>query len=174
MIETFEYIQTSSTSKFWIIKHHTYEQLKHAQLACDRMDKLRNESFNRIKVPNFEYTKKGNEVHIEMQFIKGRYAHVKEEHIIYQDVVLRDSDWSFTDYKIENFMWDVRTGHTYAVDLQSYYEMPKEQRVTRWHQRRKDGSKGAWEKTMYNQYADPNEHNWPVNPKYDNMREIKK
>ena len=53
--------------------------------------------------------------------------------IVYEDVVLRDSDWTFDDYGMSNFIVEHNTNKIFAVDFQSYNYIPdRNHRESSW------------------------------------------
>ena len=44
--------------------------------------------------------------------------------IVKEDVVERDSDWTFSDYHMTNFIVEAQTDKLYAVDFQSFSYIP--------------------------------------------------
>lgn len=96
-------------------------------LMIDKLERLKNENFNRIHIPDFEYKVDGNIITYDTVFIKGYGIGTlipKFADIIYEDILKRKSDWTFTDYGMSNFIVEYKTDKIYAVDLQSYNYVP--------------------------------------------------
>ena len=65
---------------------------------------------------------------------------------IYDDIVERESDWTFDDYGYGNFVVEWKTLKIYAVDFTSYRYMPdREERRRKWKQYTE---KNKWELGM--------------------------
>ena len=105
----------------------------------DNLDRLKEEDFNRIKIPKFEYTVEDNILIQTMEFIKGYPLGTVSNMspYIFADVVNRESDWTFTDFAATNFIIpysENRPDHLYAVDLTSYDYWPdRSNRRMRWY-----------------------------------------
>ena len=105
-----------------------------ARGVVEKFDRLQKEDFNRIHVPKFDYYAMDNAVRYRVEFIKGyplgTISRFKD--IIYEDVVNRESDWTFDDYSMGNFVVE-HTGEVWAVDFTSYRYMPdREERNEKW------------------------------------------
>ena len=105
-------------------------------LMIDKLERLKTENFNRIHIPDFEYKVDGNIITYDTVFIKGYGIGTlipKFADIIYEDIVKRKSDWTFTDYGMPNFIVEYKTDKIYSVDFQSYNYVPdREYRESTW------------------------------------------
>ena len=103
-------------------QHEVYENL----------EKLQSENFNRIKIPKFTVKWDGNLLIYESEFIKGETLRsISDYEIMYEDLVLRDSDYSFNTFRPQNFI-KVWRGDIYAIDLDDYKRIPLEDRIGKW------------------------------------------
>ena len=122
------------TADFTIIKniHFTDEELQDTYIK--NLNHLKGDTFNQIKIPEFDYSIDGLTVICTSQFIKGYYAiNKKYRKIIYKDLVHREDHWTFTDYHFSNFISEINSEDIFAVDLQSYNYCPyKPLREERW------------------------------------------
>ncbi len=106
-----------------------------ARGVIEKLDRLQKEDFNRVRIPKFDYYAMDNAVRYRVEFIKGwplGTVSRNASHIIYQDVVNRESDWTFDDYSMGNFVVEP-SGQVWAVDFTSYRYMPdREERNEKW------------------------------------------
>ena len=104
----------------------TCENKEVAVAVSKKFDKLKLDNFNRILIPEFDYSVNNNIITYYQEYIKGYALGTisKYSQIIYEDVVIRKSDWTFDDYGMSNFIIEYKTDHIYAVDLQSYNFIP--------------------------------------------------
>ena len=102
----------------------------------EKLERLKNEDFNRVLVPEFTYTVDGNDVTYDVQYVKGygvgtlipEYAQ-----IIKEDVLDRPNPWTFTDYNSSNFIIELHTNKIFTIDFQSYCYCPNtEERKSIW------------------------------------------
>ena len=100
--------------------------------AYKNLERLQTENFNRIKIPKFTIKWDGNMLIYESEFVKGETIRsISDYEIMYEDLVLRDSDYSFNTFRPQNFIKDWR-GDIYAIDLDDYKEISIEDRVSKW------------------------------------------
>jgi len=105
-----------------IYQHTVYENL----------EKLQTENFNQIKVPKFTLRWDGNLIVYEAEFIKGKpIRSIKDYNILYEDIIERDSDYSFINMLPENYIKNDK-GDLYVIDLDEYGYHPYEERKKRW------------------------------------------
>jgi len=142
-------------ASFDLIKSVDCYTPENRDIMIQKLDRLKEEDFNRVLIPDFEYKVDGNVVTYNVDFIKGygigtfipQFADV-----VYEDVVTRESDWSFADYHMVNFIVEYKTDKLYAIDFQSYgYLSNRKYREVRWKEcREKDSTrlneimKGGW------------------------------
>ncbi len=100
--------------------------------AYDNLERLQKENFNRIKIPEFTFKIEGELLIYECQFIKGEpIRSIADYNAVFEDLVIRDSDYSFDTYRPENYIKDWK-GDIYAIDLDDYRLFPEEQRIRKW------------------------------------------
>jgi len=109
---------------------------KNLNLMVDKLERLKNENFNRIHIPDFKYRIEGNVITYNTTFIKGWSVGTlipKFSNIVYEDIVQRESDWTFDDYGSTNFIVESNTDKIFAVDFQSYNYIPdRDYRESKW------------------------------------------
>ena len=119
-----------------------------ARGIVEKLDRLQKEDFNKIHIPKFDYYAMDNAIRYRVEFIKGAPLGTvsKFKGDIYEDVVERESDWTFDDYGYGNFVVEWKTLKIYAVDFTSYRYMPdREERRRKWEQYTE---KNKWELGM--------------------------
>ena len=137
----------TSTWSFMLVKTITYEREEQYHRVIDALDNLTRENFSSIKVPSFAFCAENKSIQYQVQYIKGGSIISRGEWFtLYDELVERDSEYSFTDYKRENFI--KYHGNIYAVDLNSYNKTAVEVRRTLWKRQLKDNS---FRKTIFNQ-----------------------
>ena len=78
---------------------------EHTSMMVDKLERLKNEKFEKILIPEFEYEVEGNILTQRVEYIKGRKCGMtvkKYRDKIYQDLIERDSDWTFCDFNYDN------------------------------------------------------------------------
>ncbi len=106
-----------------------------AEIVADKLDRLSKENFNRVHILQFDYYINENAIRYRVEFIKGYHLGTvsKFKKAIYEDVVERESDWTFDDYGMGNFVVEWKTDKIYAVDFTSYCYYPdKDERRKSW------------------------------------------
>ena len=110
---------------------------KYLKEMVNKLDRLKNENFNRVLIPDFSYEVNEDSVTYDVDFIKGYPVGTlisKYADIVYEDVVKRTSDWTFMDLHSVNFIVEYSTDNIYAIDFQSYTYIPNhEERISRWN-----------------------------------------
>ena len=115
------------TASFTLVKQFDCYTKENLDLMVDKLDRLKNEDFNRIHIPDFKYRVEGNTISYDTAFVKGYGVGTlipDFSNIVYEDIVQRDSDWTFTDYGMPNFIVEYKTDRIFAVDFQSYNYVP--------------------------------------------------
>ena len=116
-------IKIMTCEDFKIIKTFKLDDPKEYNWLKLKLQKISNESFGRILIPDFKVKEHGNGVlEYESDYIKGHTASSKEMKIVYEDVVLRDKEWSLTNYHPDNYIVD-RNGFIFYIDLEDYGKM---------------------------------------------------
>tara|TARA_B100001778_G_C18512097_1_gene594711 strand:+ start:173 stop:703 length:531 start_codon:yes stop_codon:yes gene_type:complete len=142
-------------SSFTLVKQFNCFTKDNLFVMIDKLERLKNEDFNRVHIPDFEYKVDGNILTYDTVFIKGWGVGTLIPYftnIIYEDIVQRDLDWTFDDYGSSNFIVEHNTDRIFAVDFQSYNYLPnRDYRESKWKKFEKlnsnvlDGlSKGEW------------------------------
>lgn len=85
-----------------------------------------------IKIPEFDFSYTTNEVTIESEYIKGIYPHIYHMDFIKQQLVDRESEWSFSDYTYTNFKVHRYTEEIYAIDLDDFCKVSISDRKASW------------------------------------------
>ncbi len=94
--------------------------------------KLQEEKFTHIKIPKFRCWIDGDLLVYESDFIKGKpIRSIRDFNNLYEDIIERDSDYSFINMLPENYIKDPK-GDVYAIDLDEYGYHPYEERKKRW------------------------------------------
>tara|TARA_B100000927_G_C16433590_1_gene456654 strand:- start:736 stop:1245 length:510 start_codon:yes stop_codon:yes gene_type:complete len=114
----------------------TCENKEVAVAVSKKFDKLKLDNFNRILIPEFDYSVNNNIITYYQEYIKGYALGTisKYSQIIYEDVVIRKSDWTFDDYSMGNFLIEMYTNKIYMVDILSYCYYPDvDRRLKAWY-----------------------------------------
>jgi len=123
-------------ASFTLVKQFDCLTKDNLDLLVDKLERLKNENFNRINIPDFEYYVEGNILTYNTTFIKGWSIGTlipKFAKIVYEDVIQKDSDWTFDDYGSANFIVECNSDRIFAVDFQSYNYVPdRDYRESRW------------------------------------------
>ena len=121
---TREYVDDSRTriTTYTLTKVLELEHEDAAILREEMLDRLRVATFKHILIPEFEYSRDGSELTIVTEYIKGWYC--KEPELIWEDVVKRESEYTFDDLQPSNFITCKRELKTYAIDLDSFTYFP--------------------------------------------------
>ena len=103
----------------------------------ERLERLKSQDFNRIKIPEFTYEIIDNEILLEIEFIKGRQLGATTfmywQHVIKEDLVDREDDWGFGDLKPENFIIERKTDTLYLVDFETYDPRDPQYKLLEWN-----------------------------------------
>ena len=121
---TREYVDNMRTriTTYTITKVIEFENEDVAEHRERMLDILRVATFKHILIPEFEYSRNGSELTIVTEYIKGWYCVDKQ--LIWEDVVRRESEYTFDDPHPSNFITCKRELKTYAVDLDSFTYSP--------------------------------------------------
>lgn len=139
---TREYVDNCRTriTTYTMTKIIEYEDETDAKFREEMLDILRVATFKHILLPEFEYSRNGSEVTIVTEYIKGWYC--AEPLKLYDEIVLREEDYTFTDPHPSNFITCCRTFETYAIDLDSYtkkwpFQKMHDMFIRKWSQKLK-------------------------------------
>ena len=124
----------SAEIEFTLLKTVDCKNIKLKNIYINKLNRLKKENFNRVKIPKFTYSVDNTTVFCIVDFIKGEYIKTSQQHqIVYEDIVCRESDWTFVDYHNANFIIEEGTETIYSVDFQSYRFHPnKDKRKKSW------------------------------------------
>ena len=103
-----------------------------AQEQYLRLFRLRDkrESFGLVHIPWFTYGRKDNRVWYESDFVKGRVCHESEmREVIWKQCVLREDEFTLTNYDPRNFIVCDKTKDIYYIDLNDCGVFTMRQRV---------------------------------------------
>lgn len=104
---------------------------------------LKEEKFNRIKIPDYSVKRQENIVTVDIEFIKGVQLNelTKNDYrqIIFEDLVLRVDVYgkrkTFHDYALKNFIIEDTTKELYYVDLEHYGEKSLIEQIKKFNSR---------------------------------------
>ena len=122
-------------TSFSILKHTVYSSSDEAQMRAERLQKLKEDSFEndgKIKVPYFEFKVEDNVLIYQSEYIKGVAPTNNDMKHVYEKLVYRPGAYTFLDYTPQNFIVD-RWG-IHVVDLDSYGSHDFEERMKRWNE----------------------------------------
>ena len=123
---------------YMMVKTITYRRLEEQQTAFDNLERLQHDKFNLLKIPKFTVARKGTSpfrgLHVQyiVQHIPGRQVTSAELTSLYDDLVGKQSMFSFTDYSLNKFVKCSLDGHIYPTDLTPYKEMHPDERKEIW------------------------------------------
>jgi len=122
---------------FKIIKEIDYLNEDITKEKYNDFTHLKNKTFNRIHIPEFTFKKNNKSLSYTSDYVKGIqiHEHIKEKYkkIIYEDLVMRKDDYSFTGYGLENFIIENYTKRLYYIDLDDYRKSSIEERIKRFN-----------------------------------------
>lgn len=117
----------SLQASFQLLKTIHCETEEYRDHMVEKLERLKNENFNRVLIPEFTYTVDGNDVSYNVEFIKGYGVGTfipQFATIIKEDVVDRINPWTFTDFAAVNFIVEFKTNKIFTIDFQSYCYCP--------------------------------------------------
>ena len=123
----------NSSWDLMICKTITYQRKEQLRRVVLAMHKLKSENFSSIKIPLFDFETDGMMLRYYAQYVKGIPISKWELMTLYDELVERDGDFSFTDYSFGNFIKN--DDGIWAVDLNSYSETPVTIRRDLWNRR---------------------------------------
>ena len=123
----------NSSWDLMICKTITYQRKEQLRRVVLAMHKLKSENFSSIKIPLFDFETDGMKLRYYAQYVKGIPISKWELLTLYDELVERDSNHSFTDYSFGNFIKN--DDGIWAVDLNSYSETPMTMRKDLWNRR---------------------------------------
>ena len=112
-----------------------------AEAWIERLERIKSQDFNRIKIPEFTYEIINSEILFEIEFIKGRQlgatTFVNWKDVIKEDLIDRDDNWGFGDLKPENFVIEKNTDTLYLVDFDTYDPRDRKNKLLEWNKQLK-------------------------------------
>tara|TARA_B100001057_G_scaffold220347_1_gene220769 strand:+ start:560 stop:1063 length:504 start_codon:yes stop_codon:yes gene_type:complete len=107
------------------------------EIWVERLERIKSQDFNRIKIPEFTYEIIDNEILFEIEFIKGRQlgatTFVNWKDVIKEDLVDGEDHWGFSDLKPENFVIEKNTDTLYLVDFDTYNPRDRKSKLLEWN-----------------------------------------
>lgn len=123
-------------SEFTLIKTTHYKDDNQLHRHILRLENLSLADFEYVKVPSFTFTVQDKTLTVTQEFIKGLFVGRKFEDRLYKGLVLRESEWTFNDYNVTNFIQSHSNGCIYCIDLVSYKKCTMEERQHNWNKNR--------------------------------------
>ena len=112
-------------------KEMVFSTVSQLEKVVKNLERLKTEKFNNLVVPDFTYQTLDHILTIEMDYIKGAMIQsIHHYNILYDELVERDSDYSWTDYTPDNFI--VLNDRIYLIDLDAYGYIKYEDRKRKW------------------------------------------
>jgi len=124
-------------STFTLIKttnYHNMDKKLDKHIQC--LEHLSKAEFDYVRIPSFTFTLQDKTLTVTQEFIKGLFVGRRHEEKLYKGLVLRESEWTFNDFNITNFIQSQSNGCIYCIDLVSYRKTTKEERQTNWNKLR--------------------------------------
>lgn len=111
--------------KFSITKIITYVDNEHYKYYKKLYSLLEEDTnFGDIKVPKFNFEFTDTELIVKSQYIKGRQWQDDDlwhnSELVFNNLVLKDGEYSFKDYNPHNFISESETDDLYYVDFEGY------------------------------------------------------
>ena len=148
---TKKYKKFGKTHTFLFTKITTFDfdssrPLRHIASAIlyeKNLIQLKEEKFNRIKIPDYSVKREKNVVTVDIEFIKGIQLNelTKNDYrqIIFEDLVLRVDVYgkrkTFHDIALKNFIIEDTTKELYYVDLEHYGQKPLIEQIKKFNSR---------------------------------------
>ena len=126
---------------YMMVKTITYRRLETQAAAYSNLERLQHDKFNVLKIPKFTIARKGTSpfrgLHVQyvVQYIPGRQITEEELESLYDDLVSKQSMYSFTEYSTAKFVRCNLDNHIYPTDLTPYKEMHPDDREKLWENR---------------------------------------
>ncbi len=124
-------------SEYKFIKTSHYKSQDKWEAHVDKLSKLQQiERIGRVKIPSFTFTIDTLKIIIVANFQRGMYVGAKYNHILWEDLVMNQDEYTFCDYNLTNFI-QCEDGEIYSVDLHGYNNNTTlEERIDRWKRQR--------------------------------------
>ena len=123
--------------EYKFIKTCKYESQELWENHVDKFSKLQKiDKIGRVKIPSFTFTIDTLKIIIESEYVRGTFVGAKYNHILWEDLVMNQDEYTFTDYTLTNFM-HCADGEIYSIDLHGYNNNTTlEERIERWKMQR--------------------------------------
>ena len=117
----------STTTSYYLTKTISYTNEKRYKTDIDNLSRLKEDKFDIIKVPEYTFEYSDMTIQYTCQYLKGYYTNQESMFKLYEDLVLRKSEYTFADFNVMNF---ITVNHPciqgiYAIDLNSYRKCSK-------------------------------------------------
>lgn len=124
----------STTTSYYLTKTISYTNEKRYKTDIDNLSRLKEDKFDIIKVPEYTFEYSDMTIQYTCQYLKGYHTNQESMFKLYSDLVLRKSEYTFSDFNVMNF---ITVNHPsiqgiYAIDLNSYRKCSKELRKFLW------------------------------------------
>ena len=124
----------STTTNYFLTKTTSYTNEEKYREDIDNLKRLREDKFKKIKIPQYTFEASDMTIQYTCQYLKGYKTEKNDMIKLYDDLVLRESEYTFADYNIMNF---ITVNHpelsgVYAIDLTSYKKVSMELRTFLW------------------------------------------
>ena len=111
--------------KFSITKIISYDDNRDLEYYKNLYSLLKEDNdFGDIKVPKFDFEFTDTELIVKSQYIKGKQWQDDDlwhnSKLVFNNLVLKDGDYSFNDYNAHNFISESETDDLYYVDFEGY------------------------------------------------------
>tara|TARA_B100001029_G_C15005519_1_gene420858 strand:+ start:321 stop:1034 length:714 start_codon:yes stop_codon:yes gene_type:complete len=114
-----------------IKKEMVFSNVSFLEKVVSNLEKLQEEKFYNVVVPDFSYFINDHILSIEMDYVKGDYIRsIHHYNVVYDELIERESDYSWTDYSPQNFI--VKDDRVHVIDLDSYGFIQYEDRKKKW------------------------------------------
>ena len=126
------------TSEFKLIKTSHYKSEEKWEKHVDKFFKLQGiKSIGRIKIPSFTFVIDKLTIILEMTYQPGMFVGAKYNHILWEDLVMNQDEYTFVDYSLNNFVHCNGSDDIYCVDLHCYSNTTTlEERIESWKKQR--------------------------------------
>ena len=114
-----------------IKKEMVFSNVSFLDKVVSNLKKLQEEKFYNVVVPDFSYNVNDHILSIEMDYVKGDFIRsIHHYNVVYDELIERKSDYSWTDYSPQNFI--VKDDRIHVIDLDSYGFIQYEDRKRKW------------------------------------------
>ena len=124
----------STTSNYFLTKTITYTDEVRFRRDAENLERLKEAKFDIIKIPQYSFEASNNVIQYTCQYLKGYPTKQSDMIKLYDDLVLRESEYTFADFNIMNFITvnHPQLSGVYAIDLNSYRKVSMDLRIFLW------------------------------------------